>query len=84
MKFDNATAADVWLIVCYWDCRHQVETDPAELARHSAIFRLPGAFSNSHGLDIACVPRHLWRTILEREAEARSQEPASRRALGQE
>ena len=49
MKFDNATAADAWLIVCCWDCRHQVETDPAELARHSAISRLPGAFSTHMG-----------------------------------
>jgi len=34
MKLGNAAAADVWLIVCCWGYRHQVETDPAELARH--------------------------------------------------
>jgi hypothetical protein len=33
MTLGSAAAAGVRLIVWCWDCRHQVEPDPAELAR---------------------------------------------------
>ena len=33
MTLGNAAAAGVRLIVWCWDCGHQVEPDPAELAR---------------------------------------------------
>jgi len=33
MTLGNAAAAGVRLIVWCWDCRHQAEPDPAELAR---------------------------------------------------
>jgi hypothetical protein len=32
MTLGNAAAASVRLIVWCWDCRHQVEPDPAEMA----------------------------------------------------
>jgi Zn finger protein HypA/HybF involved in hydrogenase expression len=35
MTLDSAAAAGVRLIVWCWDCRHQAEPDPAEMARQS-------------------------------------------------
>jgi Zn finger protein HypA/HybF involved in hydrogenase expression len=34
MTLGGAAAAGVRLMVWCWECRHQVEPDPAELARH--------------------------------------------------
>jgi Zn finger protein HypA/HybF involved in hydrogenase expression len=34
MTLGGAAAAGVRLIVWCWDCRHQIDPDPAELARH--------------------------------------------------